>query len=513
MPGLAELLADSPCGGAGTCGKCRVMVLNGDVSSLSPEEQLWLSPSEMEEGIRLACFCQVKGEIRLGLPEKTATQILSNTGNIKRIFVKGFTHKLFGMAVDLGTTSVVGSLFNMNTGEEINTSSRLNPQCSYGLDIMSRIDYASRDGGIQKLNRLILDCLDELVIDNCSAAGIKADDIQEIVIAGNTVMLHLLAGINPAAMGRFPYTPVFTSAMQISAAGLGMKAPCKADVYLMPSASAFIGSDIVGGILATGLHQEQENCFLLDLGTNGEMVLFSKNQLYACSVAVGPALEGMNIECGMRSEAGAIDKVWTEGESLCFHTIGEKPARGLCGSGLIEAAGVMWNKGLLAANGKILTNPRSYSSSIWAEFITEKEKNIRFCLIPCRGPKNAIFISQHDIRQLQLAKAAICAGIKLLMDAAKIEAQDVYRVNLAGALGNYVNYDLMIELGFFPSEWRGKIRPAGNSALLGATMVLMSTTALKQADEISKRLICLDLASTLEFQDIFVRGMALGSTG
>lgn len=513
LPGIVEKINDSPCGGAGSCGKCRVLVLEGECTPPSEEEIHCLTTAELAQGIRLACYCQIKGKVRLGFSQKAVPQILLNNHEFSGVFDRDSSSKLYGMAVDLGTTSVVGSLFCLETGEKMNTSSRLNPQCNFGLDVMSRLDYASRPGGTERLQCRILECLDEITVENCILSGIEATEIKEVVITGHTVMLHLLAGVNPSAMGHFPYKPVFTSALHVPANSLGLKVAVNATLLFMPSASAFIGSDIVGGLLATDLDQENDNTFLLDLGTNGEMVLFSNNKLWACSVAVGPALEGMNIECGMRAEEGAVDQVWIENEKICLHIIGECQASGLCGSGLIETVAVIWNLGIVAANGRMIHDHRHNASSVCFDHITETEEGRRFWLIPPDEQERGLYISQKDIRQIQLAKGAISSGIKLLLDAAGIKAQEVQKVNLAGALGNYINSDVLIELGFFPCEWRNKIRPVGNTALLGASIGLMSNAARIRADQVSRQISCLDLTSCKEFQNLFISCMSFGSTG
>ncbi len=575
LPGVMENITESPCGGQGTCGKCRFIVLQGECTPPGEEEKYWLSRAELEQGIRLACHCLIKGKIQIEFFEKAAPQILTavqqsdfsdpvicnetiklssgetdrpllqqlqelsgkavdSEGLLSVLRVLGETKEddsltitihnnkingisnsssarnLYGMAVDLGTTSVAGSLFHLDTGREMHTSARLNPQCAFGLDIMSRISYASRAGGTEQLQRCILDCLDEITAENCARSGIEAAELQEIVITGNTVMLHLLAGVNPSAMGHYPYRPVFTSGVRLSAGDLGLTAATNAAVFLMPSSSAFIGADITAGIIATGLDQETDHTLLLDLGTNGEMALFSNDRLWACSVAAGPALEGMNIECGMRAEEGAVDRVWMENNQICLHSIGERSARGVCGSGLIEAAAMLIKYGIVSANGRMLSGSSLNECPAWSERIAETEKGRRFWLVQPSAQEKGLYISQQDIRQLQLAKGAISAGIRILLNTAAIEAREVRKINLAGALGNYINPDLLIELGFFPAEWRGRIRPAGNAALQGAGMALRSLSARVRADQTASKIRSLNLTACQEFQDLFIRYMSFG---
>jgi len=517
LPGVVEQITDSPCGGEGTCGKCRVLVLAGECQPPTAEENIWLNAVELEQGIRLACFCRIKGNIKLRFPKKAVPQILLNTPgkncNTKdnRIFNRINAPRQYGIAIDLGTTTIVSSLFDLATGKELHVSATLNPQSSYGLDVMSRINYSSRDGGTEKLQCLLIDRLVEMICECCANAGMVASDIQEIAVAGNTIMLHILAGVDPSAMGRFPYTPVFTSAIRVPAAQLGMHSLTAAEVYIMPSVSAFIGADTVAGILATGLEQETGNTLLLDLGTNGELVLCSNHQLWACSVAMGPALEGMNIECGMRAENGAVDKVWIEDNKLCLHVIGEGEAIGLCGTGLLDTVGALVKAGIVAKNGRLLMENKPDRFADWSDSITESKQGRRFWLRHPLERENGLYISQNDIRNLQLAKGAVCAGIKLLLDAAGIKTDQVQKINLSGALGNYINPDVLIELGFFPPEWRDKVIPLGNSALKGAIMALMSPANRARALHISQQIKCLDLTSSQEFQYLFPRSMSLSA--
>lgn len=517
LPDVAEQITNSPCGGEGTCGKCRVLILMGECQPPTPEEYAWLNEAELEQGIRLACFCQIRGNIKLRFPKKAAPQILvnaseetcSNNAEVMECLDTTKAARRYGVAIDLGTTTIVSSLLDLATGREMHISARLNPQSSYSLDVMSRVNYASRDGGTKKLQRLLIECLDEIIWECCANASIEAGDIQKIAVVGNTIMLHILAGVNPSPLGRFPYTPVFTSTINMHAHQLDMRSLTDTEVYIMPSVSAFIGADTVAGILATGLEQEAGDKLLLDLGTNGEMVLFSNHQLWACSVAMGPALEGMNIECGMRAQEGAVDKVWIENNELCLHVIGEGEAIGLCGTGLLDTVGALVKTGIVGKNGRILMRNQRDPFADRSESITESKEGRRFWLRHPVGRENGLYISQNDIRSLQLAKGAVCAGIKLLLNAAEIKTDQLHKVSLSGALGNYVNSEVLIELGFFPPEWRDKVKPVGNSALKGAILALMSSAACGRASHVSQQIKCLDLTSSQEFQYLFPRSMSL----
>ncbi len=503
IPEVAANIHDAQCGGRGTCGRCRILITAGDPSAVSEEEKKILTENELSKGIRLACFCEMKGVIGLRFPERTDMQILgfSSDSGESDVFAEENVTGNCGMVFDIGTTSVVGVLVDMQNGNRLSSISRLNPQYISCPDILSRISHASNKEGTEKLNSIIISCLNEMVEENCKYAGIAVNEVKKIIVTGNNVMLHLLSGVNPSSMGRFPYKPVFTAGFNIPAALLGLEKAGKAEVYFTPSASAFIGADIIAGILATSLDMGEDNSLLLDMGTNGEIILYSKGNLSACSVAMGPALEGMNIECGMRAESGAIDRVWMEDKKILFHVIDELSPAGICGSGIIDAVWLLLEKGIITSGGRIISDIAK---------VTDDGK--RFQLVHPDGNDTGIYISQNDIRNMQLAKGAVCSGIKLLLESAGIKISDVRKIYLAGALGYYGNIESLIGLGFFPQSWRGTIFKAGNTALEGARLMLHSKTMRQHAETISRKIQSLNLTSHTEFHDLFIRFMSFGQS-
>jgi len=503
---IAEVAANihtAQCSGRGTCGRCRVLITGGDASAVSEEEKKILSEDELSKGIRLACFCEMKGEISLRFPERTNMQILGVSSDSGK---SGFPaeEKIsgnYGIVFDIGTTSVVGLLVDLKNGNRLSSTSRLNPQCRFGPDVLSRISHASDNEGTERLNSMIIDCINDMIEENCEYAAIPDNEIKKITVTGNNVMLHLLSGVNPSSMGRFPYKPVFTAGFSLPAVFLGLEKTDKAEIYFTPSASAFIGADIIAGILATSLDSGEDNSLLLDMGTNGEIVLFSNGTLSACSVAMGPALEGMSIECGMRAETGAVDRIWMEDEKILFHTIGESAPAGLCGSGMIDAVRLLVEEKIITPAGRMISG-----------MVTLTDEGKKFQLIHTDGNDAGIYISQNDIRNLQLAKGAVCSGIMLLLESAGIKISDVKKIYLAGALGYYGNAESLFQTGFLPGPWREKIFKAGNTALTGAELIMLSATMRQRAEEISRNIHHLDLVSHHRFHDLFVRFMSFSQS-
>jgi uncharacterized 2Fe-2S/4Fe-4S cluster protein (DUF4445 family) len=422
------------------------------------------------------------------------------------------TANCFGIAVDIGTTTVVASLHNLADGKELAIASALNPQTQYGLDVLSRIQYAGKGlNNLDKLNSLIIDCLNGLISDLCCQSGIDSQYIYKIAVAANTVMMHLLLGVSPVPMGRAPYHPVFRQGQVLAADNLELKVSPFASLCCLPSVSGFVGADIVAGIVVSNLGREEETVLFLDLGTNGEMVLCRDGKLMACSTAAGPALEGMNIACGMRAANGAVEEVWIQGKSIEWRTIDNAPPLGLCGSGLLDLVAVMLDCGLLNSNGRITDKNRFasiYPQNPLAGQIDEIAGKRRYWLIPPSGNcPNGIFISQADIRQVQLAKSAIVTGIKILMEQTELDESMVSKVYVAGAFGAYLKPASLIRLGFFPDNWRDRIIFVGNTSRMGAVMALLSSSTRSRMEETAQRVRYIELESCPGFEKMFVENM------
>ncbi|MEN6325414.1 MAG: ASKHA domain-containing protein [Syntrophomonas sp.] len=423
------------------------------------------------------------------------------------------TKDCYGVAVDIGTTTVVASLHDLATGNELAVASALNPQTQYGLDVLSRIQYAGKDSkNLKKLNGLIIDCLNVLISDLCCQSGIDSQYIYKIAVAANTVMLHLLLGVSPAPIGRAPYHPVFRQGQVLAAEKLGLKASPFASLYCLPSVSGFVGADIIAGIVASQLDREKETVLFLDLGTNGEIVLGQDGKLIACSTAAGPALEGMNIACGMRAANGAVEEVWIQGKSIEWRTIDNAPPLGLCGSGLLDLVAVMLDKHIVNTSGRITERGRYlelFPESQLSGNIEEVSGKRRYLLIPSSDYcPNGIFISQADIRQVQLAKSAIVTGIKILMEQTGLDESRVSKVYVAGAFGAYLKPANLIRLGFFPDNWRDRITFVGNTSRMGAIMALLSSSSRSRMEETAQKINYIELESSPGFEKMFVDEMS-----
>jgi len=425
----------------------------------------------------------------------------------------------YGVAVDIGTTTVVASLHRLTDGCELAVASALNPQTQHGLDVLSRIQFAAGDSDkLTRLSRIIIDCLNQLIADLCRQSGIDKRYIYIIAAAGNTVMLHLLLEVNPASLGRSPYHPVFRAGQLMEARQLGFTISPFGILYCLPSVSGFVGADIVAGIIASQLDREKETVLFLDLGTNGEMVLGKEGRLMACSTAAGPALEGMNIECGMRAARGAVEDVWVQDQAIRWKTIDQAPPLGLCGSGLLDMVASMLNCAVINSSGRITSRQRVeelYPRLPLAAQIDEIDGKRRYWLVPpaTGSCPNGVYISQADIRQVQLAKSAIITGINALLTENGLDAEQVDKVYLAGAFGAYLKPDTLIRLGFFPGIWRDRITFVGNTSRSGAVMALLSRSVRSRMEQTAQRVAYVELESRPGFEREFVKNMGFPETG
>jgi uncharacterized 2Fe-2S/4Fe-4S cluster protein (DUF4445 family) len=418
----------------------------------------------------------------------------------------------YGVAVDIGTTTVVASLHKLDDGSELAVASALNPQTQYGLDVLGRIQYAGKgSNNLDKLNGLIINCLNGLISELCRRSGIDSQYIYKIAVAANTVMLHLLLGVSPASIGRAPYHPVFRQGQVLAADNLGLLVSPFASLYCLPSVSGFVGADIVAGIIASNMDGAEEILLFLDLGTNGEIVLRRDGKLIACSTAAGPALEGMNIACGMRAARGAVEEVWIQDKSVQWRTIDNAPPLGLCGSGLIDLVAVMLECGLLNSSGRIAARNNFagvYPHNPLSGQIDDITGKRRFWLIPSSDNcPNGIFVSQADIRQVQLAKSAIVTGIKTMMTETGLDESRVNKVYVAGAFGAYLKPSSLIRLGFFPESWHDRITFVGNTSKAGAVMALLSSSTRCRMEETAQKVNYVELESCPGFEKMFIENM------
>ncbi len=399
----------------------------------------------------------------------------------------------YGIAVDIGTTTVVAYLVDMSKPAIVAAESKINMQTSLGLDVISRIKLC-RDSqtGLQRLNDAIISQLNTMFEALLTRCEIAVEDITCCCIAGNTTMQHLLANLSPASMGVLPFEPLSHFGERIPASKMGLKLG-ELPVEVCPCVSAFVGGDITSAMLACGFFDAEETCLLLDIGTNGEVALGNRNHVVVTSTAAGPAFEGAHIHCGMGAVAGAVSHVGVENGSIAVQTVGDAKPIGICGSGLLDAVAVFCESGLIDETGRIDDERQS-------EYLTEHEGKpaIKLC--------EDVIITQRDIRELQTAKAAIAAGVRTLIHTAGLQADDVKKVYLAGGFGTYMDVASAQRIGLIPAELNNIIS-VGNAAGSGAVLSITDEEQWQRMNAISARGEHVELGSNPYFMDQYVEGM------
>ena len=526
----ADVFIAAPCDGLGTCGKCRVKIPAAQRQNFKEAPHDWLTRAERAEGWVLACQSTVHGDLQVE-PDQCADEelkILSEgqavTVELDTWITKTFdaasaqtrvngggallvtepgdtTQALFGVAVDIGTTTLVVALIDLCDGREIAVASSLNPQARHAQDVLSRIKLGSQPEGLQLLQGELIAELNRLIGEAAADASVPIRHIYEAVFSGNTTMLHLATGTNPASLGKYPYTPALQCGEQIRAADIGLAIAPNGQVYLPPIMSAYVGADITSGILAAKLAELGGVTLFVDIGTNGEMVLAANGQLTATSTAAGPAFEGMNIACGMRASRGAIEQVSLSGNYVEIKTIGNAPPVGLCGSGLLDVVGELAAHGGVDKNGRFQTNG-SLPDRAW--------KN-RFGLLdgkPVFRIAVPVYLSQKDVRQVQLAKAAVRAGIELMLRANHLTAAQVDRVLIAGSFGFHLRTASLIHLGLLPREFKDRVEFVGNTSKSGARAFLLNRRLRDELKQLAQRVRVLELANDPAFEKTFIQALS-----
>jgi uncharacterized 2Fe-2S/4Fe-4S cluster protein (DUF4445 family) len=466
-----------PCGGQGRCRGCRVRLIEGSAPVTPPQEEI-LSPTELREGWRLACQCAAESPVTLQVAQ-WETAILTDHAAFSFTPREGW-----GIAVDLGTTTVVAQLIDLESGRVLGVRTALNPQARYGADVMSRIQFALDSGGHAKLVDLIRSKIGSLIRRLVASAECQETPFRSVVVVGNTVMHHFLGGFDLEPLSHWPFEMEAEGAHEFPASEFGWKLRGDPPVRLLPCLGGFVGSDILAGVLATRIHESDSLVALVDLGTNGEIALGNRERILCASTAAGPAFEGGGISMGMQATTGAITAVGVENGSLRCRVQGDVPARGICGSGLVDAIAAGLDLGAIEPTGRLSENFNPFELS------------------------PGVSLTQRDVRQLQLAKGATSAGIRILMERWNAAPRDLSRLHLAGAFGNYVDPASARRVGLidFPDE---TVEPAGNTALLGAKLALFAEGS--DAGELSSvrdRIEHVPLAADPKFQEIFVESMA-----
>ena len=416
----------------------------------------------------------------------------------------------FGLAIDIGTTSVVTTLIELESGEQLASVSSLNPQAVFGGDLMSRIAFAQfNPGNLRKLQTRILGLLNRHVEQIARESGVLAKWIYKVVVVGNTCMHHVLLGIDPSYVGLAPYAPVMRHPLVLPARELFLKVAPEARVCLLPIVAGFVGADAVAVALATRIHESAEPRIAVDIGTNGEVLLGGRDRLWASSAPAGPALEGAQIRWGMRAAAGAIDRVTVDGDGIHVHTIGEAAAQGICGSGLIDLIAGLLDAGAIDWTGLIdLDRVPLLPAPLGDRVRMVGEERQVVVLRPGEaGATQEIVLTQDDVRQVQLAKGAIASGIAMLQKVSGVGDDDVAELMLAGGFGNYLSIRSALRIGLLPALPPERIRYVGNAASLGAQMCLVSEAERARAERVARSIEHVSLAAHPDFQDVFVDAM------
>ncbi|MCX6066048.1 MAG: ASKHA domain-containing protein [Chloroflexi bacterium] len=558
----------SICGGVGTCGHCKVQIIAGKVSKLTLEEQGELSAREQEQGYRLACQTFPLSDVKVHVPPESLTapqrtqveglevdvvpeppvraleiqltaptlaspvpddvNLLTALGipdgsidfhlqqNLSRqlrdlnwnlsvalrgdeiVALAALGAKWVGLAVDIGTTKIAAYLVDMETGKTLASRGQTNPQISYGEDLVTRIVAASKnEEGAAKLQSLLTEALNQLAADLCAEIGLSTDHIVEAVVVGNTAIHHLFLKLPVKQLGLAPYVPATRAAVDIKAREIGLKLAPGAYLHLLPNVAGYVGADHVAMLLATRTADATQTTLAIDIGTNTELCLNHNGHLTSASCASGPAFEGAHIKFGMRAAPGAIEHVLLENDRLEIQTIAGETPIGICGSGLLDIVAQLRLNNIIDKSGRMGAHPR-----------VRKETVTEFILVERPG-QDPITISQKDVRELQLAKAAIRAGIQALVMAVGLTETDIEQVIIAGAFGTFIDVGSAVTIGMLPPLPLDRFSQVGNAAGTGARLALISTTQRAKAAEIARRDGYIELASVPNFQRKFAEATNL----
>lgn len=454
---------DNPCGGRGVCGKCAVM-LHGNVSQ--PNE------AEQKAGTRLSCQAILLGDAEVWLADTQVNRIetLGKLTEIGNPLGQGI-----GAAVDIGTTTLVMELFDLKTGRSLGTAVRMNPQRSVAADVMGRIG-AAMEGQGEFLQSQIREAITRMRAEACSAAGVKEQSIDVMVVAGNTTMLYLLTGRNPDSLSHAPF--------EADTLFGGEARLLDTRVYYPPCMNAFVGADITCAVLASGIHESLQTALLCDIGTNGEIALWKDGRLSVTSTAAGPAFEGAGISCGCGSVDGAIDRVWVENGEIHLHTIGDMSAVGICGSGLIDAV---------------------------AAFLeTEQIDETGACETDTLPLRDEVALLPKDIRAVQLAKAAIAAGIQTLLETAGVSEDEISTLYIAGGFGSHLNVVSAAAIGLIPKSLQERVQVIGNGSLAGAAAILLNQNQKALAQKLAEESTHINLGGNPRFNTNYMEQIRFG---
>jgi uncharacterized 2Fe-2S/4Fe-4S cluster protein (DUF4445 family) len=570
---------ESTCGGRGTCGKCRVQVMEGS-TPITPADLQHLSREEISTGWRLSCQAEVRDEMVVSVPRLLTTPKTAMFGvgrqvlldpNVHKVHLKleeptlhdqrsdyrrlkdallveGFamsadlsvlrtlpkalrdaefdltvvlcgetlvavepgdtTGECYGIAFDLGTTTIVGTLMDLNNGGARGVASTLNAQAIHGGDVLSRISHTmGKKEGLEELQHLAAFTINGIIERLTAESGVPVSRIYEITVAGNLTMMHLLMGIDPEPISVTPFASAAAHGIGLKAREIGISIHPEGRVYLFPAIGAYVGGDIVAGLLATAVPRGDKLRLFVDVGTNGEIALGYEQRTVATAAPAGPAFEGAEISCGMRATTGAIEGVQITEDAVVLQTIEDAPPVGLCGSGLVDVVAQLYKRGLMDATGRMRSAGDlgdSVPVSLASRLVTVDGVRAFVLATGKETGGRPVMFSQKDVRQLQFAKGSIASGIKVLMKVMGVRPEDLHEVLLAGAFGSYIHPDAARIIGLVPAVAVDRIRAVGNAAGEGAKIALLSYREREAAEAMPARVEYIELSGREDFNDIFM---------
>ncbi|MDO9574123.1 MAG: ASKHA domain-containing protein [Candidatus Contubernalis sp.] len=573
----AGIVLEASCGGNGTCGKCKIKVLEGEVI-----DKNGMPAKSAEDGFHLACQIfpfsdltidkikqmgvSAKGEVsKINIAKKDLQQIikkvpirpeypkLKNSYSLQEMINKasaglkpmnpdvlkqlaqiaplkdqeatlvlvneeitsieeGDTSKdLYGVAFDIGTTTVAGILVNLINGKAAAAASASNLQIPFGADVISRIQFTREPEGLHTLSSLIRKTLNTIILELCAKVNISIQSVYLATIAGNSTMEHLLLGVSPQSLSIIPYVTTFNFLAPIPGQDLGLDLNPGGRVQFLPNIASFVGADTVAGIIAVDQDLTDKLTLFIDLGTNGELVLGNRNRLLVSSTAAGPAFEGSQLSYGMRAVEGAIDTVKVKNGDLKVTTINDVKPRGICGSGVVMAVAELYKAGAISKSGRIVGDPNSveYPNLIKERMRTNHGKR-EFILAFAEETEIAgeVIISQQDIREIQLVKSSIYTGVQILAEKFGVNIEEIEQILIAGAFGNYIDIDSALAVGLLPGSRRDIIRSVGNAAGEGSVKALLSESHLNRCFKVTEKAEFIELANDIEFQKRFIKNLS-----
>ncbi|WP_434796267.1 ASKHA domain-containing protein [Terrisporobacter vanillatitrophus] len=556
------------CGAKGKCGKCKVKILKYDYLETTKSDEKYLSKKELEEKIRLACMINLKDDMEIELINNkdninVLTDVYDNIANldtnikkhyielkkptlkdqrddIKRlkeslnidleinikdlqniseileendykITLTTYTNKLlhiqgndrskykYGIAIDLGTTTIALYLIDLNNGHIISVLSQVNNQRAYGSDVISRINYTIENkNGINELNKCIIDEINEMIDKICKANKIDKEEVYNLVVVGNTTMIHLFMKLNCKNIALAPFIPTLTETYECLSSDLGIN--INGVVSFPPGISAYVGSDISAGILSSNICEKEKYSLLLDIGTNGEMAMGNKDKVFTCSTAAGPAFEGANIKYGVGGIDGAISSIDLS-KSTIYKTINNETPCGICGSGVLDISSQLLKYEIIDESGRMCDLDEIKNENLRKRL---KEENNMKEFVIFEDEDKKISFTQKDIREVQLAKAAINAGMKVLLKESNLTYDDIEHVYIGGGFGNFMDVESAVNIGMIPKELKNKIKSIGNCAGKGAINYLINEKKQEEIINITNKCKYIELSQSKDFQEFYI---------